>query len=91
MLARFAGARDAFQVSCVDIVDMKKDDKNKTWHSNETPLDYIAVDGEISSQALVPQKADPDEVWFDDIVLRKVGAVPAEKSDKKLTDVSFPG
>ncbi len=77
-----AGARDAFQVSCVDIVDMKKDDKNKTWHSNETPLDYIAVDVQTSSVALVPQKADPDEVWVDDIGLRKVGRCrPKERQE----------
>ena len=50
---------------------MKKDDKNKAWHSNETPLDYIAVDAQYFSAALIPQKADPDDIWFDDIVPRK--------------------
>ncbi len=86
VIARFAG-NAPYQVSCPDIADGGK--KIKTWSDSESPLDYLAVDAQYFSAAVVPLKENPKDIWFDEIVPMRVGAIPVEKSDKKLTDVSF--
>ena len=43
----------------------------------------------ISPRRSIPQKENAKDVWFDEIKPVRVGAVPAEKNDWKLTDVSF--
>ncbi len=90
VIARFAG-NAPYQVSCPDIADEKKNDKKKiyTWSESESPLDYLAVDTQYFAAALVPQKENVRDIWFDEIKPLAVGAVPTEKSDWKLTDVSF--
>jgi YidC/Oxa1 family membrane protein insertase len=85
VIARFAGNKP-YQVSCPDIADGKK---IETWTESDSPLDYLAVDAQYFSAALVPQKEDPKDIWFDEIKPIKVGARPTEKADWKLTDVSF--
>jgi YidC/Oxa1 family membrane protein insertase len=86
VIARFAG-NAPYQVSCPDIADGGK--KITTWSDSESPLNYLAVDAQYFSAAVVPLKENPKDIWFDEIVPMRVGAIPAEKSDKKLTDVSF--
>ena len=85
VIAHFAG-NDLHQVSCPDIADGKK---VPTWVESDSPLDYLAVDAQYFSAALIPQKENPKDIWFDEIKPLRVGAKPAEKSDWKLTDVSF--
>jgi YidC/Oxa1 family membrane protein insertase len=62
---------------------------NKSTPWTEAPLDYIAVDAQYFSAALIPQKKIAEDVWFSDIRPLRVGEVPKESSDHKLTDVSF--
>ncbi len=54
-----------------------------------SPLDYVAVDGVYFASAVIPQKAEPADVWFSRIRPIVAGAVPAEKAQVRLTDVSF--
>ncbi len=53
------------------------------------PLDYIAVDSQYFAAALLPQKENPTDAWFADIRPIRVGAVPKEKANTRLIDVSF--
>ncbi len=53
------------------------------------PLDYAAVDSQYFAVALLPQKENPTDAWFADVKPIRVGAVPKEKTQIKLIDVSF--
>jgi YidC/Oxa1 family membrane protein insertase len=76
---------------------IKPDEKTCTQIANdefeipslETPLDYIAVDGQYFAAALIPLKQKADEVWFTEVRPIRVGALPKEKADYKKTNVSF--
>jgi YidC/Oxa1 family membrane protein insertase len=84
VIGRFEGRKPA-QESCNQIAD----DKAKHWSESEGPLDFIAVDTQYFASAVLPRRPAPGDVWLADIRAIRVGAVPAEKADKKLTDVSF--
>jgi YidC/Oxa1 family membrane protein insertase len=83
IVARFQGGTTT-QVSTAKIA---APDFATTW--SNTPLYYIAVDAQYFAAALIPQKKNPDDVWFAEVKPIRVGAVPADKSLVKLTDVSF--
>ena len=63
-------------------------DFKKDWGATAS-LDFIAVDAQYFSAALIPQKKDPAEILFQSIMPRRVGAEPAETVDKRLVNVSF--
>ncbi len=89
VLVRFNGRENkVVQESCTNIADAKE---GKMVHWNETGglLDFIAVDTQYFSAALLPRRPEDGSTWFDDIRPIRVGAVASEKSDWKLTDVSF--
>jgi hypothetical protein len=71
-------------ITCPTIADK---DFNTTW--GKSPLDYSAVDAQYFACALIPQKANPNDVWFAEIRPRAVGAIPTDKNNLKLTNVSF--
>ena len=54
-----------------------------------SPLDYIAVDGIYFASAVIPQKADPTDVWFSLIRPIVAGEPPTDKAHFRLADVSF--
>ena len=85
VIARFAG-NSPLQVSCPDIADGKK---VETWFETASRLDYLAVDTQYFAAALIPQKDNANDIWFDEIKPVRVGAKPIEKTEWKLTDVSF--
>ncbi len=67
---------------------LAEEDFQKDWGANAS-LDFIAVDAQYFSAALIPQKKTPDEILFQSIVPRRFGDVPEESSDKRLINVSF--
>jgi YidC/Oxa1 family membrane protein insertase len=83
IIARFRGGKPT-QVGSPDI---SKEDFKLIW--TNTPLDYIAVDAQYFAAAVIPQKEDPSDLWFREVRPIRVGAVPKEKANWRLTDVSF--
>jgi YidC/Oxa1 family membrane protein insertase len=83
IVARFEGGATTM-ITCPTIADK---DFNTVW--GKSPLDYIAVDAQYFASALIPQKANPNDVWFAEVRPRAVGAIPADKNNLKLTNVSF--
>jgi YidC/Oxa1 family membrane protein insertase len=55
----------------------------------ESPLEYIAVDAQYFSAAMIPLKKQVDDSWFSDTRPLLVGEVPKEASNLKMTNVSF--
>jgi YidC/Oxa1 family membrane protein insertase len=55
----------------------------------DSPLDYIAVDAQYFSAALIPQKPKPTDILFANVKATRVGAIPEDKANLKLLDVSF--
>ncbi len=89
VMVRFNGAGNKIiQESCAQIVDAKEG-KVTHWTDSEGGLDFIAVDTQYFASALLPRNQQPGELWFDDIRPIRVGNIPTEKSDRKLTNVSF--
>jgi YidC/Oxa1 family membrane protein insertase len=72
------------QIGCAQIADSEF----KRTFAN-SPLDFIAVDGIYFSAAVIPQKQAPGDILFAEVKPIRVGALPAEKANYKLTDVSF--
>ena len=83
IVARFEGGATTM-ITCPTIADK---DFNTTW--GKSPLDYSAVDAQYFACAMIPQKANPNDVWFAEIRPRAVGAIPTDKNNLKLTNVSF--
>ncbi len=83
VVARFEGGATT-QVSTASIAD---EDFDTLW--TKTPLDFIAVDAQYFSVALIPQKESAGDLWFNQVQPIRVGAVPAESGLVKLTNVSF--
>ncbi|MEX2112782.1 MAG: YidC/Oxa1 family insertase periplasmic-domain containing protein [Pirellulales bacterium] len=83
IIARFEGGATT-QVTPAAIA---AEDFDTSWSNN--PLDYIAVDAQYFSVALVPKAAKADEVWFSRVKPIRVGAVPDDKALIKMTDISF--
>ena len=54
-----------------------------------SPLDFIAVDGIYFASAVVPLKAEQADLWFSQVRPLAAGTIPEEKSQIRLTDVSF--
>lgn len=67
---------------------LAKPDYKKDWGANSS-LDYIAVDAQYFSVALIPQKKAPDEIWFQSVMPRRAGIEFKELADVRLMDVSF--
>src|SRR5207237_495613 len=59
----------------------------KNWVNQ--PLEYAAVDAQYFSSALIPLHPDTPDARFADVRPVRVGAIPTEKSDYKLINVSF--
>lgn len=55
----------------------------------EAPLDYIGVDAQYFAVAMLPQKKNPQEIWFQETRPIRVGMVPEDKNLRKLTDVTY--
>jgi YidC/Oxa1 family membrane protein insertase len=72
----------------VSPAQLAEEDFEKDWGANAS-LDFIAVDAQYFAAALVPLKKDPNEIVFQSISPRRVGAVPAETADYRLINVSF--
>ncbi len=68
--------------------DLAEEDFEKSWGST-SKLDFIAVDAQYFSVAMVPQSKQPDQKLFEAIVPMRVGAVPEESADIRLLNVSF--
>ena len=89
IMVRFNGAGNGvLQESCTQIVDAKEG-KMTHWTESDGPLDFIAVDTQYFTSALLPQREEPGDTWFEDIRPIRVGAIPAEKTWQRKTDVSF--
>ncbi len=89
VMVRFNGSKNEVdQASCAQIVDAKEG-KAIHWSESEGPLDFVAVDTQYFASAVLPRKQEPSDLWFEDIRPIRVGNVPADKTEKKLTDVSF--
>ena len=87
VVARVDSNSKTVEVTCPSIADDKT-----TEHWSETDLngllDFVAVDAQYFAAALLPTRPQP-ELWFEDVRPVRVGPVPADKADKKLTNVSF--
>ena len=59
----------------------------KNW--SNASLDYIAVDAQYFAAAVLPVKDKTTDVWFASVKPTRVGAVPQDKTNYKLIDVSF--
>ncbi len=61
---------------------------NEAKAQSETPS-YIAVDAQYFAAALIPLKKRAEDVWLSDMRPIRVGDLPKEVGDHKLTNVSF--
>jgi YidC/Oxa1 family membrane protein insertase len=77
------GANTPKEITCTEIA------KNEITAYGQEPLSYIAVDAQYFAGALIPKKAQPDEMLFGDIRPIRVGEKPKEAADYKLTNTSF--
>src|SRR5205085_2725722 len=82
VVARFRGSSPT-EVSGLSIAD----DKGEAWGG--VPLEYIAVDCQYFSVAMVPLMEQPADSYFQTAKTIRVGDVPEDKALKKLTNVSF--
>ena len=82
VVLRFHG-KGPTEIGCSQIA------QNKATSYIDTPLDYIAVDAQYFAAALIPQKDQPNDLWFADVRPLRVGELPKETADYKLTNVSF--
>jgi YidC/Oxa1 family membrane protein insertase len=71
-------------VSLYSIVD----DEEGKLHWQDQPLVYVGVDAHYFASVLIPRQKDPNEVRFSQVLPLRVGPVPAEKSKKKITNIS---
>jgi YidC/Oxa1 family membrane protein insertase len=89
-----AGLRDVIamfdgnSVAQVSPGNLAEDDFEKSWGST-SQLDFIAVDAQYFSVALIPQSKQPDQKFFELITPIRAGAVPEKSADKRLLNVSF--
>ena len=83
VVAQFNGGRPD-EVTPMSLADPEF---KKTW-GHVSSLDYIAVDAQYFAVALIPIKPEPDAIWFDDIKPIRVGAIPAEKYNNRLMNIS---
>ena len=81
VIVHFNGQKTTqFSTSEISAADFDK-------HSNNSPLDFIAVDGIYFSSALLPHKPEPTDVLFEEVRPIRVGDRRQEQAP--LTDVSF--
>ncbi|MBI3838549.1 MAG: YidC/Oxa1 family insertase periplasmic-domain containing protein [Planctomycetia bacterium] len=83
VVAHFHGGATT-QVSAPQIADPEF---KLTW--SQSPLDYIAVDAQYFAAAIIPQKNNATDVLFEEVKPTRVGAIPKDRANYKLTDVSF--
>ncbi len=67
---------------------ISKDDFEKDWGATAS-LDFIAVDAQYFSAAIIPQKKDPGEILFQSIMPLAAGSLPKDSSDTRLLNVTF--
>ena len=82
VIVRFVGL-GPHETTCTTIAN------NDMEPSIDIPMEYIAVDAQYFSGALIPLKARTEDSWFSDVRPLRVGALPKEKADYKKTNVSF--
>jgi YidC/Oxa1 family membrane protein insertase len=88
-----AGLRDVItqfqggQLQQISPMQLAAPDFVTNW--TETPLDYIAIDAQYFSAALIPQKRSPKDIWYSAVKPRRVGAIPDDKANYKLINISF--
>ncbi|REK08967.1 MAG: membrane protein insertase YidC [Planctomycetota bacterium] len=88
-----AGLRDVIvkfegrQLDQVAPSELNDEDFEQVWGATAS-LDYIAVDAQYFAAALIPRKAEPDEIMFERILPLKVGTLPKD-GQARLLDVSF--
>jgi YidC/Oxa1 family membrane protein insertase len=75
---------DTEQIACTTIADP---DYKRPFRNS--PLDFAAVDGIYFASAVIPQKEAPSDILFAEVKPIRVGELPADKANWKLTDVSF--
>jgi YidC/Oxa1 family membrane protein insertase len=83
IMTQFEGGKPT-QVTQSELVDP---DKHLGWP--DSALDYIAVDAQYFAAAAIPQKSKPTDVLFANVKPTRVGAIPPEKADLKLLNISF--
>ncbi len=83
IIARFQGGKTT-QVTPAEIV---APDFKGGWV--DSPLYYSAVDAQYFASAVIPQKPKPGDVLFAKVEPIRVGAIPEEKGNLKLLNVSF--
>jgi len=84
VLATFDGGAPA-QISPGNLAE---EDFQKSWGPT-SKLDFIAVDAQYFSVAMLPQPKQPDQKFFEAIMPTRVGKVPEESADIRLLNVSF--
>ncbi|MEX0677242.1 MAG: membrane protein insertase YidC [Pirellulales bacterium] len=67
---------------------LAKPDYKKDWGATSS-LEYIAIDAQCFSVALIPRKKAPGDIWFQSVMPTRAGAVPKDSADVRLMDVSF--
>jgi YidC/Oxa1 family membrane protein insertase len=89
-----AGLRDVIvqfnggQLDQVSPSKLAKPDAKLGWGATAS-LDYIAVDAQYFSAAVIPRKKEPTDIWFESVMPIRAGAVPKERRDIRLMNVSF--
>jgi len=68
--------------------EISAEDFEKDWGATAS-LDFIAVDAQYFSAALIPKKKDPGEILFQSIRPIKAGSLPKDSTDTRLLNVSF--
>ena len=83
VIVQFNGGR-LDQVAPSQLADS---DYKQDWGATSS-LEYIAVDAQYFAAAMIPQKKAPGDIWFQSVMPRRAGAVPKEKADFRLMNVS---
>lgn len=83
VITHFEGGRTT-QITPSELVD-----PNFKAQWPDVPLNYIAVDAQYFAAALIPQNERPTDTLFSSVKATRVGAVPPDRANLKLLNVSF--
>ena len=84
VVLRYEG-KDADEIGCLKIAD----DTAKATAADNQALAFVAVDAVYFAAAVIPQYVALGDLWFNDVIPLRVGAVPEDKNNSKLTDITF--